>query len=149
MKVANALGCHKKVRELSAFYFVLVNIPPENRSALHVIQPAVLCKEQDLGYFGPQKVLLPLIHDLKILESEGIQLSDGNKTISGTVALLVGDNLGIHHLSGFSECFSGGPSHRICRFCMATNVKYKQSTKNLCSEQRRCMNVIVPNNILL
>ena len=53
---------------------------------------------------------------MKELENIGIKIvnSAGDMTFKGTVALLLGDNLGIHVIGGFSECFR---SYNSCRFC--------------------------------
>ena len=66
-----------------------------------------------------EKVLDPLIDDIRVLETEGIEVDW--KIFFGSVLYLSGDNLGSHSLGGFTECFSG-ENQRICRFCNATKL---------------------------
>ncbi|KAL1246773.1 hypothetical protein QQF64_034280 [Cirrhinus molitorella] len=72
----------------------------------HVIQDLVmLCREEDLKFFGQQQVFRPLLSDLKDMEEFGIVLENG-ETVRGTVIAIVGDNLGSHSIGGFTENFS-------------------------------------------
>lgn len=119
-EVVNPLGAHKNKHKLAGFYYVLGNIYSDERSALYVIQLAVLCKVQDLVRFGLDRILQPLLIDLETLESEGIEVASANRTFRGTIASISGDNLGSHFLGGFTESFSGGPNSRLCRFCTVT-----------------------------
>lgn len=66
-----------------------------------------------------QKVLKPLVHDLKNLEVEGIQIlhNERNFVFRGTVSFISADNLAAHHVGGFNESFS---STRCCRTCHAS-----------------------------
>lgn len=52
------------------------------------------------------------------LRDEGITITNDGKqvTIKGVVCCVVGDNLAVHSLGGFSQSFSSG---KCCRFCMA------------------------------
>ena len=65
------------------------------------------------------EILQPLMFDLRILENEGLLVSrsDGNHWFRGTVAVVIGDNLGSHGIGGFLESFN---SYRVCRLCMIT-----------------------------
>ena len=68
----------------------------------------------------------PLLADIKLLETEGIELEiDGRVCcVFGSIVTFSGDNLTSHAIAGFNECFSYG---RVCRYCMAD----KNSLKNL------------------
>ncbi len=59
--------------------------------------------------------------DLRILENEGLLVSrsDGKHLFRGTIAVVIGDNLGSHAIGGFLQSFN---SYRVCRFCMITKV---------------------------
>lgn len=74
---------------------MLQNLPAYLRSKVDNIQLIMLCYEKHIMFFGWEKVMEILIHDLRSLEKEGIYISLGNKTINfvGTVVAMVGDNL--------------------------------------------------------
>lgn len=64
-----------------------------------------------------------------ILETEGIQLMIGSKNIQAhfKLALIIGDNLGLHEILGFVESFS---ADKCCRFCKVS----KNMSRKLCNE---------------
>ena len=96
---------------------ILANVSPMYRSQLNSIQLVLLCRSPHIKKGGFSHILHPLIHDLKILENEGIlvETPDGQVCLKGSV--VVGDNLGSHSLGGFLENFN---SHTFCRFCCST-----------------------------
>lgn len=115
-EVCNSLGTSRKKKlKVTAVYWVLEDVPPEQRSQLTSIYLALLCKAVDVKQFGYVNILEPLLKDLTVLEKEGIYLSCVGKNISGTVFCVTADNLGAHSLCGLVESFSG---YYICRFCM-------------------------------
>ena len=106
---AAADGAYK----LTHLSYTLGNLHAWNRSKVDPLQLIMLCKEKDVGYFGLPKVLKPLIDDLKDLEENGITIRGEN--VKGSVLVLLGDNLGIHTMCGFTENFS--TSTYFCRYC--------------------------------
>lgn len=104
-EVVNPLGSGRKKHKILAVYLTLRNILLYNRSSIDQVQLVLLCREQDLKYFGQEVVFNHLIKDLKELEECGIALKDG-KVIKGTLCAIVGDNLGSHSIGGFLENFS-------------------------------------------
>ena len=54
---------------IGAFYYVLGNIKPQKRSRLSRIQLLLLAKYQTISEFGIDKILEPIINDIKKLES--------------------------------------------------------------------------------
>jgi len=87
-------------------------------SGIHL---ALLARSQLVKKFGLEKILEPMISDLKTLESDGICLEhSGDKVqLRGTVASISADNLGSHQVGGVRQSFSSG---KMCRFCM---IDYK------------------------
>ncbi|ELT93442.1 hypothetical protein CAPTEDRAFT_213746 [Capitella teleta] len=116
----NPLRNRSKNHKIYAVYFVLGNLSPMYRSALNSIQLVSLCPQPLLKKYGFAKMLQPLINDLKLLETEGIQVCvDGsNYHFYGTVSFVAADNLAAHGLGRFFENFSS--ALRLCRFCNAT-----------------------------
>lgn len=93
-----ARGRHK----LLGVYYSIGNLLPSARSVVDRLQLVLLCKEKDYREFGAAVIFMPLIHDLKLLETTGIDL--GTYGVGkGTVACILGDNLGSHDIGGFIE----------------------------------------------
>lgn len=84
---------------------------------------ATLFDTQDLKTYGFEEILKPLIDDLKILETKGIQLPFIDETLFGSIIQITGDNLALNGLLGFVESFSAA---HCCRFCL-TNKEDIQS----------------------
>ena len=66
--------------------------------------------------YGYKIILVPLLDDIKKLETEGIQVMfEGNQHhFFGTVSMLIADNLAAHAIGGYFCNFS--TVHRFCRF---------------------------------
>lgn len=64
-EICNPLGTSKKKHKVTAVYWILGNSPAQSQSALTSINLAVLCKAVDTKTFGYQKVLEPLLLDLR------------------------------------------------------------------------------------
>jgi len=90
---------------------------------------AQLYHSDDSKLFPKEKIYSYLIKELKILETEGIQLTIGSKNIQAyfKLALIIGDNLGLHGILGFVESFS---ANKCCRFCKVS----KDTSRKLCCE---------------
>ena len=114
------------------FYYYVGNIGTRNLSSLRNISLLPVIEAKKLKKHGYQKVLDPLIADVKSLETDGIVIYDIHNEkdcqVFGTIATVSADNLGAHDLGGFRKCFSSG---RICRYCMCLydelKHKYKES----------------------
>lgn len=114
-ETCNPLGTSRKKHKLCGVYWTLGNLPPGSHS-LSSIYLAILCKSVDVKIYGYDKVLEPLLQDLKTLEDHGVYVPLLGTSLKGTVQSVVADNLGAHSIAGFSESFSG---EFFCRFCTA------------------------------
>lgn len=114
-ETANPLGSKKGVHKLGAMYFTLRNFPPVINSSLVNIHLCALFHAQDIKRYGFNSILEPLVHDLKILETEGLKIPMLKDAIHGTLIQVTGDNLGLHSLFGFVESFG---ARYCCRFCL-------------------------------
>ena len=115
-ELCNPLGTSRKIHKLTAFYWIIVNIPQKCRSKLSMIQTAILCKRSDLNYFGPDIVLERFLRDISILETNGVFVESLQDVLYGTLVYCSADNLGAAYIGGFTECFSQTVK-KYCRFC--------------------------------
>lgn len=118
-EVCNPLGGAKGTHKVLGVYFSVGNIEQHHLSSLSSIHLALLCEYPNVVHYKHDRVLRPLIRDLKKLETEGITVvTRGGKEYSwkGGLAFICGDNKSQHELLGMRRTFSSG---RICRFCMA------------------------------
>ena len=119
-QVANPLGNKTIIHKMSSIYLQLGNIPFEYRSQINDIQLVMVYQAKMLDTFGYKNLLKPLIKDLKLLETNGVQIKLPHKVhlFRGTVTMVIADNLAAHALSGHFCNFS--TVQRFCRFCLTT-----------------------------
>ncbi|XP_059195156.1 uncharacterized protein LOC131976241 [Centropristis striata] len=122
LEIANPLGTSRKVYKLCSVYWVLANLPPKYKSAMHTIQLAVLAKVTDLKRYGYAAVLAPLVRDVHTLEQDGVFIESVGQNVKGTIFCVSADNLAAHGLGGFLESFR---AEYACRFCMATSEQFQ------------------------
>ena len=113
-EVCNPLGTSRKKHKLCAVYWVLGNLRPGSHSSLSSIYLAVLCKTDHVKIYGYDRILEPLLQDLKTLEELGVYVPLLGESVKGTIFSVVADNLGAHSIAGFMESFS---VEHYCRFC--------------------------------
>lgn len=88
----------------------------------------MLVKVKDVQKCGYAPVLAPLIHDVHILEQDGVFIESVGQNVKGTIFCVSADNLAAHALGGFLESFR---ADYVCRFCMATSEQFqKDGVKN-------------------
>lgn len=119
-KSANPLGSKKGVHKLGCIYFVLRNLPPELNSVLMNIHLVALFHSEDLKKYGFDPILKPLVDDLKILETEGMQVPFSATPVRGSLFQITGDNLALHSIFGFVESHS---ANYCCRFCLTDKTE--------------------------
>jgi len=100
-EVANPLGSARQKHKVLAVYYTLGNVYAHNRSTVDSILLVILCLEKNCKLFGPEKVFDILMSDLRDLESTGICIE--GKTFRGSLACVIGDNLGSHYLGGLVQ----------------------------------------------
>ncbi|CAH1099112.1 unnamed protein product [Psylliodes chrysocephalus] len=132
-EICNPLGSSKIKHKIVGIYMVIGNIPTWHRSKVEQIVLVALIYEKDFKKVPSHLLLHEIIKDLKILEDKGVLIE--NKTIRGSLAVVVGDNLGNHQIGGFNENFH--PNSYFCRFCYIQNLdssticcKYDKRTKD-------------------
>ena len=125
-QLGNPLGSKAKNQKVGVVYFSVNSI--KNTALSNQVILSVVFRESLLEIHSWAALLDPLITELKELESEGFVANvHGDTHFTAHVAVLIGDNLGVHSLAGFSQCFSGGAM--ICRHCHATANEIRTKTK--------------------
>lgn len=109
----NPLGSKNGVHKLGCIYFILRNLPPKLNSVLMNIHLVAFFHSEDLMKYGFDPILKPL-DDLKILETEGMQVPFSATPLKGSVFQVTGDSLALHGLFGFVESFSANYCYRFC-----------------------------------
>lgn len=112
----NPLGPSRGTYKMLAVYLTLGNLPSFVRSHVDQQQLVLLCREKDVKHFGCDAVFSRLVHELKVLEDEGITSCGVHYKVALT--FIAGDNLGSHFIGGFVEHFSSGTY--VCRYCDVT-----------------------------
>ncbi|GBM75168.1 hypothetical protein AVEN_161152-1, partial [Araneus ventricosus] len=131
LEVCNPLGSKAGIQKLGMFYMVLGNIPYKYRSCLKMINLVAIVKSSHVKAFGMDKILQPIISDLKDFEN-GVELFT-SETVLGKLIALTGDNLGVHSVAGLKEGFT---ALHCCRYCMATIDDVRQVSDELATELR-------------
>lgn len=116
-ETSNALGSHSGIHKLGAVYISIPCLPPWHYSTLSTIFLTLLFHSSDRLQFGSNIIFSPLIDELNYLSTEGIfiNIPNFNGVVHFELALIIGDNLGIHTITGFIESFAANYPCRICR----------------------------------
>ncbi|KAB0803750.1 hypothetical protein PPYR_00720 [Photinus pyralis] len=121
-ELGNALGSRAGTNKLGAVYCTIPCLPQYFYSLKSIFLVSLFyTNDKRLGY---KHIFKPIVDELNSLESEGIVVNYGNKEekVYFQLALLLGDNLALHTMLGFTESFSA--TYR-CRFCkIPKNVSY-------------------------
>lgn len=114
--LGNALGSRASKTKLGALYLSIPCLPPHLFTALDSIFLFALFNSNDRTTFGNTAVFTPIIQELQKLQDNAIAIENGSNVVRlrFRLALIVGDNLGLHSILGFNESFS---SNYCCRFC--------------------------------
>lgn len=104
-----------------------LNIPEKFQSRLSNIFLVALAKSAHLKgeYTSIGNILEVIVHELKILETEGVELPNG-QIIRGCLIEICFDNLGGNICFGLSEAFS---ANYYCRFCVCYKGECRSATK--------------------
>lgn len=127
-ETSNPLGSHAGVYKVGAVYFSIASLPPEYISRLENIFLTLVFHSSERTAFGNASVFNCLLEDLKNLESTGILIESSGQEIRlyFAVVLIVGDNLGLNSILGFTESFS---ANNFCRLCTTHKSITKQQTQ--------------------
>lgn len=127
-EVNNPLGSRANIRKLGAVYFSIASIPPEFSSMLENIFLAQLHQTKDHKTAGNGRTFAHIIDQIKDLQTNGLTITlDGQQqTVYFALLTIIGDNLGMNEICGFSTSFN---SENYCRLCTAGKM---ETRKQLC-----------------
>lgn len=114
----NCLGSHAgKSGKVCGVYIMIPCLPESLQSKLSQIFVAMqfLSKDRKISN-GNTRIFAPLIDMLNVLQEEGINVNHGKyKNVKLITSLVLGDNLGLNQILGFTEGFTANFFCRICR----------------------------------
>ena len=117
-ELVNPIGSHTRRHKLSIFYYVLLNIPPEFRSKLSVIQLIAVAKSIHIKRYGTEPLLKDFLDGLQKLRiGVKLQINGREKVHHGLLAFFLGDTPAAQAAGGFKE--GVGSARKPCRFCDA------------------------------
>ena len=119
-EVCNPLGQGKGKHKILAVYFTLGNLHASSRSKVDPKQLLLLCKDKFFNDGTICNLFRPLLLDISLLETEGVDLGFEEK-IKCTVSCITDKNLGSHWLGGFTTNFSNGDF--FCSFFFVKTLK--------------------------
>jgi len=141
----NPLGSHRGVQKLGAVYISMPSFPPELASKLESIFLVLLFNSIDKKQVGNTEIFKSLISEIKDLEENGIEvlINDESIKLYFCLALIVGDNLGLHGMMGFSESFV---ANYPCRFCRCSKTVCQKQLFQIDNELRNTENYEIDVN---
>nr|XP_029713732.1 uncharacterized protein LOC115257890 [Aedes albopictus] len=124
VELGNALSSRAGINKVSVFDFKVQNFPPKWNSSPKTVFPLMYCTTIDAKKHGYNKLLKPLINDLKKLE-EGVTVFYGNEsyTIRAVVTMFCGDTLAVHEIFGLL----GPMANFFCRVCTIQRPAFHQN----------------------
>lgn len=131
----NVLGSRAGNYKIGAVYISLACIPPEFSSQLENIFLGQLFYSADRNQFTNKNTFRNIINNLKLMEEKGIEIetSTGKITVHFVLMSILGDNLGLNSILGFSESFN---SEYFCRLCITPKLTTQKEWRASCFVSR-------------
>nr|XP_047135795.1 uncharacterized protein LOC124812789 [Hydra vulgaris] len=105
VELCNPIGAKRGKHIVTAFYFLLGNIPSKFRSKQKFIHLALLIEHKfiKMAEYDYTEVLRPLIYDLYVLQRKGIEVSVNGlrQRLKGKLTGISADMLSAHAIGGF------------------------------------------------
>lgn len=97
----NCLSSRAGNKKIAAMYFKIQNLQTQFNSSLKAVFPLMYAKASDVKQHGYNKILAPLVDDMKKLE-KGVTVYFGQQkyVIRAAVIVMAGDTLAIHEVFG-------------------------------------------------
>lgn len=122
VEVGNALSSRAGINKVSCFAFKIQNFPDKYNSSPKSIFPTLYCTTLDAKKHGYNKILRPLLSDLKRLE-KGVTVYYGSYkyVLRATLAVFCGDTLAVHEVFNLL----GPGANFFCRICTISRPLFK------------------------
>jgi len=106
-EIGNPLDSHSGIHKLGAVFSSISCLLPHQKSSLNTIFLALLFHSSDRQKFGNNVIFKPLIDELNYLRNTGTEIETDDFKVNLKFELgIIGENLGIHSITGFVESFS-------------------------------------------
>lgn len=138
IEINNPLGSHANIQKLGAVYFSLGCIPYEFSSMLENIFLAQLHYTKDHKIAGNMKIFGNIIDQITDLGKHGLTVNVGGqqRIIYFSLLTIIGDNLGLNDICGFTTSFN---AQNMCRICTVDKIESRkqveENTQMLRTEQ--------------
>lgn len=131
LEVGNPLGSHAGINKFAAIYVSIACLPPHIASRLHAILFSSILYSSDKNKSDNERIFDNLIQELNFLNIEGILININNALIrvKFQLVLILGDNLGLNEILGFTKSFT---TDYFCRICNST----LEESRKLCIEDK-------------
>jgi hypothetical protein len=117
----NALAGHAGAYKIGGVYLQIACLPPHIQSKLDFILMAALFFSEDRKTYGNERIFVQVIKELNALQEVGIPINFRQYTKVKLIPILVvGDNLGLNGILGFTEGFR---HYYFCRFCLSPKTE--------------------------
>lgn len=132
VEINNPLGTHRGVKKLGALYYFIASIPYEYSSKLENIFLAQIHRTINHTDFQGQLqnnvIFANVIEQIIDLERNGITVNilGEQKQVYFALATIIGDNLGLNIILGFTRSFN---MSRCCRICLADGHTMRKLVK--------------------
>lgn len=136
-EINNPLSSHAGEHKLCGGYYSFPTIPSQYNSQLSTIFLACIFKTKDHQFFGNDITFNTLVKTLKEISEDGIMLyiNGEEKLVHFVLGMIIGDNLGLNSILGFTKSFN---SNYYCRICKRNkcdmhtdNVEHQEYLRNL------------------
>lgn len=124
-----------KIHKATNIYLIVRNLPAKFLSKLDNMYLVASCDSTIIDKYGTNCLLKPFIHDLRMLETNGIQVKLMNEnnieeeiTLKGTLVNVAFDNLDGNMIFGFVKSFS---ARFYCRICFCHRSSCQENTKEV------------------
>ncbi|KYN22123.1 hypothetical protein ALC57_05487 [Trachymyrmex cornetzi] len=131
VEINNPLGSRKCIHKIGIIYSSILGLPYEFSSMLESIFLVQIHNYQDHKVLGNKRIFQHVVNQIINLQENGIIISINNQEykIFFILPFIIGDNLGLNTILGYSRNFR---SNYCCRICYGdiSNLK-KQSVENI------------------
>lgn len=127
LEVGNPLGNHAGTNKFGILYASVACLPLKIASKLNSIIFSTIIYSEDKKNSDSRRVFQRLIHEINFLQIESIKINVSGivRKVKFQLILILGDNLGLNSIFGYTESFN---ANMWCRICRVTSTKSQALT---------------------